>query len=514
MRRIFLLSAGLLTACPDTLPGKSGPVGSTTETTDDGTGTDGGGTTDTQPPEDTADTADSGEPEDTAEPPPPDPIHATLRGTVEVQPYRWVSGVREAVPADELAAYGYPFGAVFVAAYNDPRGNGVEVYRGTTAISAPSFGPNAFEIAATLDEAGQVYVYASLDENGNTIIESAEPIGIFPSAVDIEDGAVIEDVTIQVVLDWDVWLATWGGGGGGMGGSGGGGTGGSGGSGGTGGSGGSGGSSGTGGSGSSGSGGVGCDLVITGDVVIHSAFTGRGLAMLQNTDGTGPTDWAWFDAVADGSESSATYTMTTCPDQGAKRLVGAFDSNENGLIDPADTNGAYVSSPGVNGNPITIANTDLVEHTLELPVLVESEDGTLVEDEDVDNGLALVPFVFLTGTITVDGGSFDDWDSGTSLYVTALKYRPQSSVSAASFASDAYDTEVFSWSDLTGQSSVSYSLLIPANTTVYLWAYADTDLDQVCNEVSEPVGNGGARPDGDLALGTSNVVEDFVMGVP
>ena len=498
MRRIFLLTAGLLTACPDTLPGKGGAMGSTTSTTDDGTGTSGPGTTDTQSPEDTADTADSGAPEDTAEPPPPDPIHATLRGTVEVQPFRWVDGVREAVPADELSAYGYPFGALFIAAYNDPRGNGVEVYRGTTAIGAPSFGPNSFEITATLDEAGQVYVYASLDENGNTIVESAEPIGIYPSAVDVVDGAVIEDVSILVVVDWDLWLATWG----------------SGGAGGSGGSGGSGGAGGSGGSGSSGAGGVGCDLVIAGDVVIHSAYTGRGLAMLQNSDGTGPTDWAWFDAVADGSESAAQYSMTTCPDQGAMRLVGAFDSNENGLIDPADTNGAYVSSPGVNGNPISIANTDLVEHTLELPVLVENDDGTVSVDEDADNGLALVPFVFLTGTITVDGGSFDDWDSGTSLYVTALKYRPQSSVSTASFASDAYDTEVVPWSALTGQSAVSYQLLIPANTTVYLWAYADTDLDQVCNEVNEPVGNGGARPDGDLSLGTSNVVEDFVMGVP
>ena len=510
---------GVLVGCTDGKPGGEGDPGVEGDT--GGLSGDDGGSDDTDDTDDTDVPDDSGDtdpPDDTAEPP-PDPISATIRGTVEVQPYRLVDGVREAVDPADLVGLDFPYGAIFVAAYDDTDGDGHESYHGTDVVSTPLYGPNTFELPVVLDAAGEVYVYAALDENANTIIESIDPIGLWPDEVDLVDGAVIEDVVIRIVVSWDAITGGGSGSGGsgsGSGSSGGSGSGSSGGSGGesgsgsgTGGSGSGSGSSGGSGSGSSGSGGTeGCDVVIEGPITLHTTYEGSGLVMLQNPDGTGPVDWTWFDVESGASGSD--YFLSTCPDQGQMRLTAAIDSNDNGLIDPADTSGVYVSTPGVDGNPITIGTADLTNMEIELPVYTSSGSGG--EEEVVSGGISLVPFVRLSGQVCHEDGTYDTMDVGSTVLVTALKYRPNTSVLTSAFASDAFDTHTFAWSELTGQACVDYLLYVPANTDLYLWAYGDPDLDGTVNEAGEPVGNGGTTSNGLVQVGTEDVVQDFLLG--
>ena len=124
---------------------------------------------------------------------------------------------------------------------------------------------------------------------------------------------------------------------------------------------------------------------------------------------------------------------------------------------------------------------DLTDYEIQIPIV----DATTGEEED--NRIELVPFVVLSGTIRYGTGTFDDLDPGSSVIVTALKYRPNTSVSTSSVISNSFDYTEFAWADLTGQSEISYTLMVPGNAEMFLWAYADTDLDGTLNETGEPV---------------------------
>ena len=409
-----------------------------------------------------------------------DPITATVSGTVTVELYQVVDGYRVEVDTAEID--GFPYGAIFVGGYDDPDEDGTEVFRGTDTILTPSFGPNDFEMTVTMNGDGELKVYASLDENNNTVIESSEPLGVWPSVADVTDGAIITDVEITIVAEYDPEGGSDGGGSDG---------------------------GGSGGGGSDGGSGGGCNLVVSGPATVGTRYTGRGLAMLANMDGSGPVHYDIFDVTGTGTSSgTGSYSMNdVCPSLGSMQLLGAIDSNENGLFDPDDTSGAYVTAPDTNGNPIYVDTADLTDYELQIPI-VNSSTG-----EEEDNRIELVPFVVLSGTVRYDTGTFDDLDPGTSLYVTALKYRPNTSVSASAVISNSFDYVEYPWADLTGQTEVSYTLMVPGNADIYLWAYADTDLDGTLNEVGEPVASGGADM-GYIATGSTNAVYDLVMGVP
>jgi hypothetical protein len=242
---------------------------------------------------------------------------------------------------------------------------------------------------------------------------------------------------------------------------------------------------------------------ISGPVTVLDSFEGEGLAMLNNLDGTGPIAWDWFETTLGSSGgASASYLITTCENLGNVQLTGLIDSNGNMLADPADTSGAYVTSPDVNGNPITVSTSDLLNHEVQIPIL----DATTGEPET--NGVRIVPFVTISGELTYDEGRIDGLDAGTAVYVTALKYRPTGGVSASGLAADAYDSQSFDWaSDIDGNASLSYRLVVPANQTVYLWAYGDPDLDGNVNESGEPVASGGTD-DGAYETTDSSTTQD------
>ncbi|MEC8422979.1 MAG: hypothetical protein VX000_04330, partial [Myxococcota bacterium] len=221
------------------------------------------------------------------------------------------------------------------------------------------------------------------------------------------------------------------------------------------------------------------------------------LAMLTTTAGAGPTDFAWVEPTATATGGEGSYSLETCPGQGEMNLVGAYDSNGNGLIDPADTWGSYVSAPDTSGNPISIETSDLSGYEIQVPV------------GEGDTPLSVVPFVSLTGNVGVAGGTFDDLPSGTTVYVAALKYRPNGALSTASIESDAYDFEKVEWPDLTGTSSFSYNLGVPAGTVVYLWAYADQDVDGLVNETGEAIASSNTDAFGRVETGTTDQSADL-----
>jgi len=385
---------------------------------------------------------------------------ATLRGTVIVEPFRLEEGQRVPVDESELAGTSFPYGALFIAAQDAADGQHV----GSDTLLFPDFTDNTFEVEVSFDAGSTLRAYAALDDDANAIVSSDEPVGVWPEDLLLADGDVVDDLVIRVLVEFPPDTTEGG---------------------------------------HTLPDGTPCDLHIQGDVTVSTGFEGAGLAMLLDPSGHGPHTWTWF-MVEDGA---ATYAMDACPGLGEMQLVGALDTNGNQLIDPTDTTGAYVSAPDVNGNPVTVATADLLHHTIQVPLM--GDDG-----EPEHHGVALVPFVRLTGTLTYDGGTFDALDPGTEVVVAALKYRPNTSVPLATLTSSAFDTHVFDWSELQGNASVDYTLLVPGHTELYLWAYADPDLDGVVNEAGEPVASASNSGDGLVETADTDQVHDMAMGIP
>ena len=424
---------------------------------DKGLGTSIDSGTEAPPPHDSG-TGPHADPDTTPDDPSEVTHRATLRGSVIVEPVRLVDGQPVPLDDDELASLRYPYGALFIAAQDatDDR------YLASDTVLFPAFTGNTFELPIEVQAGHPVRVFAALDDDANAIVSSDEPMGVWPAELEITDGEDVHDLVIRVVVDLPHDRGDEGG-----------------------------------------TDAPPCDLRISGDVVADTDYEGGGLVMLLDTEGRGPSDWAWF-TVADGA---GTHELEVCPDLGPRQLVGAIDDNHNGLIDPMDTTGAYVTRPDTTGNPIHVGTADLTDLTLQLPIY--GEDG-----ETVDHGISLVPFVRLSGTVMYEGGTFDTLDPGTRIVVVALKYRPNTSASLASLESSAYDTQVFEWADLEGRDAVDYALLVPGGTDVFLWAYADPDLDGTVNEVGEPVASADNSSSGHIATGTTDQIHDMVMGIP
>jgi hypothetical protein len=384
-------------------------------------------------------------------------------------------------------AYGsdFPFGAIWVAAYTSNE-NGVESYYGTDTISFPSTSGDDYYIPISMASSRELMVYAVMDYWQDGIINSSDPIGIWPDEILIEEGTNATDIDITIIAEYQ----DFGGGGAGGGGGGGAGPGGGGG-----------GGDGGGGDGGDGwgdfgqwGGGTGCtDIYISGPVLINEFVPvgADGMVMMTDTGGSEMIDASWFETTATSDGAEAQYGFETCDDLGEMNLIGAVDSDANLLIDPADSWGAYVSSSGVDGNPIMIDDYDMEDMEVEIPL----GDGS---------GLNIVPFVQLTGTVSVEDGAFDDLAAGSTVYVAALKYRPNNDLTVTSLESIAYDYDEFEWGDLNRETVKDWRLAVPSSTIVYLWAYVDEDVDGIVNESGEPVSSGGEDNAGTLSVGTTN----------
>ena len=374
-------------------------------------------------------------------------------------------------------------------AYTDP-GTGSLEYHGSTSVGSPSLAGDPYEMTVRFHEDGSMNVYAQLDVNADFFVSASEPIGVHPSELSVSDGATVEGVDITILVEYDP-LAGGGSGSGGSGSDGGG----------------SGGTGGTGGSGSGGGtgGGTGSSMVnINGDLLVTEGYDG-GDAMALLVDASGAS-LGYYDRVTpvDGGDgtASAAYSFDVPQNLGNSYLVGVWDSNGNGLVEVTDTLGAVVDATGAEANPVAVSTLDLDGRDIHVPV--EGDDGS--------SRMSVVPLVVLSGTVDVTGGTFDDLPAGSTVTVAALKYRPSGALSASALESDAYDYEQVLWPDLEGQSSVEWDLGVPANTTVYLWAYADEDVDSLLNESGEAVASGGRDDNGRMDSGSSDSTHTLSLG--
>jgi hypothetical protein len=362
----------------------------------------------------------------------------------------------------------FPFGSIFVGAYKlneDARSlNFLDQY----VIRSPNPAGNRYELQVDPEIASDVRVYAILDYWGDGILATNEPVGVWPTTIPVSAGTEVSDVNVDIPAPYYNFDAAGGGGGGGGNEVGGGGAGGAGGE---------------------------FDpaywMKLSGAGLITESYAGGScVAMIYGTDNLGPYYADPFTPVKNDAGAEGSYSMWLPKNYGDVKLLGAWDSNYNGLIDPADTWGEYVDGTGAPANPLTIGDVDLPDHTLVLP---SSTPGV---------NPSLVPFVVISGDLQLEGG-FGTLSAGAQVIVTAMKYKPDAEISAGDIPSLSYDYHTFSGADLTGD-TLAYSLVAPTNTIVYLWAYVDSDGDGLINEVGEAVASAGSDPSGHLATGTDS----------
>ena len=340
----------------------------------------------------------------------------------------------------------FPYGKIFVAGTADAAGT--VSYAGTTVLGTPA-PVNTYSLPVAMTAAGELAVYASLDVGQDDIVATDDPTGVWPMLVPVADGDVINNIDITILVDVDM--------------SGGGGTG----------------------------GGTGGDdnITISGQAIVGAGYgVTEARVMLLHLDGTGPIASTRAPLSPADEGSVGDYSFEVPRYLGQKKLVGAIDSNGNTMIDPADTWGATILTPDVDGNPILVGDTDLVDYPVQIPLAGEV-------------GLSMIPFVRLTGTIS--GWSIPAL-TGTSVYVSALKYRPNSEFNIVTTDAD-FSTESWDWTtdSLDTTPSKNFDLLVPANSVVYLWGYADPNGNQLVNETGEYVSSVGV--DGRMEVARSNI---------
>lgn len=381
------------------------------------------------------------------------PCDATITGTVKVDIYDYDAD-GNFVDVDESSLSSFPFGAVWVAASDSD-----EAILGSDTIKAPSLSGDSYSLDVSVDEAQDLTLYGRLDYWVDGIIGSTEPVGTYPQPVSISATETQSGLDITILAYWDVD-----------------------------------------GSDGGGTGGPGCTTVdISGDVLITRSYAGGDVAtMLLGTDGSGPYHSTWDTPTASGSGASAAYTLPVCAGEGEHKLVAAWDSDGDDLITAADTWGAYISEPDTDGNPISVGSSDLSGHDIQVPLGDESPFGAF-------------PFLSISGSLSVQDGSFADYPEGTTLYVAALKYRPDGDLAVSKLKELAYGMDSWDYADFSTESSLPYSMTVPAGTIVYLWAYADIDGDGVVNGPGEPVASYGGST-GKLPTGSEDTTADLELG--
>ncbi len=301
--------------------------------------------------------------------------YMTVRSEVMVELYTTdEEGVRQFLPWDDAVGIGgeFPFGSIFVAAYL-PGTDGREFYFDQHTVTRPRVGGDFYRLEIDPERTGAINIYASLDVRGDGIVGTDEPMGVHPNEITVEAHGSFEDGDIVILVDWDKW--------------------------------------GPGGWGWQDVGGYvppvdfdgdgepdelpegGCERIsVSGNIDITKSYHGgNGMVMLLDEDGGGP--WQTVEFVPTpkpgGEGATATYDLGMCENSGLMQIVAAYDLNGNGLVDPADKWGAYVSEPGVSGNPIFVEDQWLTDIHIEIPL------------GDGDPPLSVVPFVTIEGDLVL-----------------------------------------------------------------------------------------------------------------
>ena len=388
-------------------------------------------------------------------------VNGMISGTVRLQLYTETDGIREYLDWDET--YGeYPFGSVFIAAYTEGA-SGDRGYPGTTAIGYADLDlvdGSPYEIPIKLSQPTPLRVYAAVDYWRDGILGSSEPEGRYPAEITLEHEDVFDGADITVLVPYYDFSQKGGG---------------------------------------------GCETIsITGDIYLDRPYDGGQVSvMLVDTAGVGPYEYAHTTLQSDTAADTAAgaYSLATCRNQGSMQLRGVWDANNNHLIDPADLWGSYMDADGEDANPITVGASDMSGYDIAIPL-----GGA---------GLSVIPFTEVSGTLQMeDDAGFDDLpESTTAIYVVALKYSPSQDMSIDDLYKYAYDVVAITPERYAGRSSISFSLGVPADSVLYLWAYADTDGNGTVNASGEPVGSGGGSGGRILTTEGTNGGNDITLGV-
>lgn len=414
MRSLALLVPALLLAGCPTDPGDTSIKPGTD--TDDETGST---------PDDSGD--DSGD--DTSETGISDVVDGTVNGTITLQLYSY-DDLGDLEYLDWVETYGYyPFGNVFLAAYELNEITGNYTYYDTLVLTPSTEGlVGAYSFPLHAEGVSSVHIYAALDWYADGIIATYEPIGTYNSGISLHDGEVLDDADITIMVPWyDIWAT-----------------------------------------------GGGCSTTsIGGDVHINGDYeSGTAAALVYTESMEGPVYGSYLAPAATDEGAEAAYAVSVCAGETTGVLLGCWDSNGNGMVDPADTWGTYVVD-GDDGNPITYGGESLSGYDVEIPF---GEVGAP----------AIIPDVSITGLITVLGDLATSPPAEAVTYVVVSRKRPPADFDVTD-PDNWWDRSTFDATKM-AEGSFDYRLTVPANSSAYLWAFIDLDGDGLVNEVGEPVG--------------------------
>ena len=403
------------------------------------------------------DTASDPESEATSDPPPFEEMEGSISGTVDIVLYtEGEDGGQENISWDEAYAGIFPFGKIFVAAYYEDPVTGDYVYLSYDIVENPQPTGNVYQLDISLYEVQDIRIFGVLDYYIDNITGTDEPIGGYNRAIPFEEGMQKSGVDFSILSPLHEERPP-------------------------------------------------CEqstVEVTGEANITETYTGGEIAVvLMQTGNKGPIHHSIVQPEVLGGGASGAYLIEPCSNSGYMALKGIWDHNLNGMFDPFDRSGSYISAPNESGNPIDISYTNLSDYEIQIPLGDSS-------------GLKLVPFVNLLGSIRPSSGTFDDLTSGGTLYVAALQYRPNMELTIDELEENSYDVEVFPFSELTGQSVVDWKLTVPSETIAYLWAYIDKEGNGIVNEPQEPLASGGEDENGKYPTGSSSTSNiDMILAI-
>lgn len=379
----------------------------------------------------------------------------TLTGRIDIQLYRdTVEGDREMLLWDDAYPNGtFPFGKLYVGAfyYNDFN---IPVYVANDIIEAPTPNDNYYELNLQLaPNVSEVRIFAVLDYYQDNITGSDEPIGGYPQAIPITSEMTVNDLDFSVLSPMYEPRPP-------------------------------------------------CDTYPNGDpktvtidglANVTRTYNGGDVAVYVLRPGSvGPIFSTTLTPEVLGGGAEGQYSLEVCEDIGYVSLCGSWDQNQNGMFEPMDRYGSYISAPNENGNPISVKYTDLSDYEVQIPL-------------GASDGLTLLPFMSVSGLVKANG-LFDELTEGGRLHIAALKFRPQGSISVADIEEiQSYDTMTYEWEELQGKTEVPFMLMAPKETIIYLWAYIDVDGNGYVNESLEPVASAGEDDNGKFPTGNINI---------
>jgi hypothetical protein len=159
------------------------------------------------------------------------------------------------------------------------------------------------------------------------------------------------------------------------------------------------------------------------------------------------------------------------------RIAAAWDANRNGVYDPNDKWGVFSTDAATDSNPVFVGNVNMNNYPIHIPL----------GDRP---GVNPISFATLSGQVRMAEGAFSALPPGSDVYVAALSSRPLREFDIEAPTVLAY--QKFTWSEISGAAGKDFSLLLAANSFVYLWGFADTNADGIVNDVGEPVGTVGS----------------------